>query len=142
MLRPRMLALAAFLVAVLALTACSSPSAQPTWTSAASLTRSTSGDVLASFPIPPGATVVVRNLDSAGLNIVLASITAQNATDFYRQALPIAGYTITRDADVAAGGGATLTGIEFVGHGYKGSIGGAAADPGGQSTIGISILRQ
>jgi hypothetical protein len=149
-LRPRMLTLAAFLVAVVSLTACSAtvggsgstetPAASPGQRGAGSGQESSS-EVLASFPIPPGATVVARNREGDGVNIVLASVTAENATTFYRQALPGAGYSIPPDPELVAGGTAG-TGIEFEGPGYAGSIGGAAPGLGGQTTIGITMIRQ
>jgi hypothetical protein len=138
------------LVAIASLTACSAtvggsgstqgPAASGAQPGAGSR-QETASEVMASFPIPPGATVVARNPDGDGVNIVLTSVTAEKATAFYRQALPGAGYNITRDAEVVAGGTA-VTGIEFVGHGYRGSIGGAAAGLGGQSTIGITMVRE
>jgi hypothetical protein len=136
MIRSRVLGLAAIVVTVLSMTACGA-TARTTGSGAQA-----SGDVIASFPIPPGATVVARNPDSDGVNIVIASVTSQDAAAFYRQALPRAGWTITKDTQVVAGGGVAATGIEFEGHGYRGSIGGAAAGGPDQNTVGISILRQ
>jgi hypothetical protein len=76
---------------------------------------------LGAFPIPRGAQVEDVVYDG-GYGFHLGNVTAAAARGFYATALPAAGYTITRRAS-SSGNGATITAIEFTGHGYQGSVG-------------------
>jgi hypothetical protein len=156
MIRHRITAAVATLVAALFLAACSvgvggSDPETPTATQAPAATQpaggegtgagQASGNVLASFPIPPGATVAARNESADGVSIRLASVSADDVAAFYRQALPQAGYTILSDAQIGTGGGVSVGGLRFEGHGYQGTVGSVAAGLGG-GTVGITIERK
>jgi hypothetical protein len=157
MIRHRITAAVATLVAAVSLAACSvgvggsDPETQPATqapaaTQPAGGSESTGagqapGNVLASFPIPPGATVAARNESADGVSIRLASISADDVAAFYRQALPQAGYTILGDARIGTGGGVSVGGLRFEGHGYQGTVGSVAAGLGG-GTVGITLQRK
>ncbi|MCK9897852.1 hypothetical protein [Frankia sp. AgB32] len=76
-------------------------------------------NVPADFPIPPGAKVKVGASIGSASTVTLTGVTPASTADFYRSALPSAGYKITSDAPA----GATAHAIAFTGHGVTGGIG-------------------
>jgi len=102
---------------------------------------SVGGDI-GSFPIPPGAAVVVDNELSGQYHVAFSGVTASAASSFYTTALPRAGYTITQNS-TWTGDSYTGTAIVFSGHGCTGSIGawsGGLTYGGG--VIGITFVPQ
>jgi hypothetical protein len=72
------------------------------------------------FPIPPGVTIT-GGKDANGVGIVLAGKDPNVVADFYRSALPTAGYEIVNDSSVGVGG-VQVVGMEFRGNGYDGDL--------------------
>ena len=91
----------------------------------------------ADFPIPPGATVT-EGQDADERGIVLRGVAPEAVAEFYRSALPAAGYEITKDSSVGVGGvgGVQVVGLEFTGQGYNGELAVVA------STVAISLEEQ
>lgn len=81
------------------------PSALPT-----DLPLDTNAQLPAGFPVPPGATVgeVVQIGEQTSATIAVPS--AQEAYDFYLDALPGAGYTVDSSQFAAGAGGITISG--------------------------------
>jgi hypothetical protein len=73
------------------------------------------------FPIPPGVTVQVAGEDADEKGIILAGASPDEVAEFYRSALPAAGYQITDDDSVSVGG-AQIVGLNFSGNGYTGEL--------------------
>jgi hypothetical protein len=73
------------------------------------------------FPIPPGVTVQVSAEDTDDTAIVLVGKSPDEVAEFYRTALPTAGYQITDDDSVSVGG-AQIVGLNFSGNGYTGEL--------------------
>lgn len=72
------------------------------------------------FPIPPGVTVTERSTaDTVG--ILLIGEKPEKVIDFYRSALPTAGYQITEDNSVGLGQ-LQVAGLTFTGHDYRGEL--------------------
>lgn len=72
------------------------------------------------FPIPPGVTVTERSTaDTVGM--LLVGEEPEKVIDFYRSALPAAGYRITEDNSVALGQ-LQVAGLTFTGHDYEGEL--------------------
>ena len=113
-------------VAALTLAACSAgitasaTSPAPTGAVAGGTTVSLTGP-LGGFPIPRGAEVLESAVTGSGYAIMLDNVAAKAADTFYSAALPADGYTISQH-ESASGNGASGTGMEFTGHGYKGEI--------------------
>lgn len=73
------------------------------------------------FPIPPGVSVQAKGQDANEIGIVLVGSTPEAIADFYRSALPAAGYQITEDNSVSVGG-RQIVGMHFQGNGYNGEL--------------------
>ncbi|MGH3762581.1 hypothetical protein [Actinophytocola sp.] len=71
------------------------------------------------FPLPSAATVSASDGDTQAF--VLHATDPNAVVAFYRDALPAAGYQITTDKGVIAGG-VDIAGLRFTGHGYSGKI--------------------
>ena len=83
--------------------------------------------VPAGFPIPPGVQIQGGGYQGT-VALQLTGVPAKQVADFYRAELPKAGYKITADDSVSAGG-QDIIHLEFTGNGYKvdvASLGGAA----------------
>jgi hypothetical protein len=70
------------------------------------------------FPIPPGAKVNGGTSNNDQSALTLTGVSTAALANFYRTALPAAGYTITNDNQVAG----LVTAIQFQGHGVTGNI--------------------
>ena len=94
---------------------------------------------IGSFPVPPGAQVLLNSTCDKQIIIELGSVTPAQASSFYTATLPKAGYKVTSNSLLAETG--TLPGsaatIDFTGRGYKGTIA-ALANLGALSSIGPS----
>ncbi|HEU5471241.1 MAG TPA: hypothetical protein VFV67_11355 [Actinophytocola sp.] len=88
------------------------------------------------FPLPPGVTVT-RASNARGIGIVVSGVDTVKAADFYRDALPAAGYKITKDSSVGVGG-VGIVGMTFTGHGFHGEL---AAFAGANNAVMISLDR-
>ncbi|ABW10298.1 conserved hypothetical protein [Parafrankia sp. EAN1pec] len=88
------------------------------------------------FPIPPGATVKVGTTTGSRSTFTMEGVDSDAARAFYRQALPAAGYEITRDVGVAG----IASSIEFRGKGVTGTIG--AAGVGSANAIAVVFQKQ
>jgi hypothetical protein len=86
------------------------------------------------FPIPPGVTIT-GGKDANGAGIVLAGKDPNVVADFYRSALPTAGYEIVNDSSVGVGG-VQVVGMQFRGNGYDGDLAVVS------NTVSISLKKQ
>jgi hypothetical protein len=86
------------------------------------------------FPLPPGARVTEAR-DGGDTGIVLTGVEPGVVAEFYRDALPAAGYRITKDNSIGVGG-VDVIGMSFTGHGYNGEI---AVVSTGSDTVAISL---
>jgi hypothetical protein len=93
------------------------------------------GGTLGTFPIPTGTQVVSNGTNGDQIELVLGGVNPDAMAHFYGIALPQAGYTVQSNTLATVLGVAT-GGIDFTGHGYKGSIG----DLNG--TIGVTLTPQ
>lgn len=88
-------------------------------------TESQASDQLpAGFPVPPGiiGSLYVWN-DAEGVGATCGVSSGTAAYDFYRSALPAAGYTITKVHHLdGSDGGRILKRIDFSGNGYNGTV--------------------
>ncbi|MGH3756366.1 hypothetical protein [Actinophytocola sp.] len=73
------------------------------------------------FPLPPDVTVQVKADTPDETAIVLVGQSPADIADFYRSALPAAGYEITNDQSVNAPG-QTIVDLDFTGQGYDGEV--------------------
>lgn len=90
-----------------------------------------------SFPLPAGVTVTVDGSTGDERGIILRGVNGDTVLDFYRDALPAAGYTVTKDEGVDVGG-ISVTELEFTGHGWDGEI---AIVAGQRNMVAISLER-
>jgi hypothetical protein len=75
------------------------------------------------FPLPRGGAVKEVNDPADGeRGIAITGVNPDEVLDFYRKALPAAGYEITKDKKVGIGG-LDVGGMEFSGNGWAGEIG-------------------
>ncbi|WP_194908779.1 hypothetical protein [Catenulispora rubra] len=116
----------------------------PSLTSIASSSASTTAgsSIVDTFPVPPGANVVQKSSSVGAYHFALSGVTAKVISDFYKTALPQAGYVITENGSWT-GGPYTAVSIAFTGHGYEGHIGAWTGDhTDGNGLIGVSLVPQ
>jgi hypothetical protein len=89
------------------------------------------------FPIPSGATARLGTTEGDRSSITLSGISSARAGDFYTDALPKAGYTITHKSKAPGG---LASAISFNGHGVKGDLGSIGA--GSAQLITILFVKQ
>jgi hypothetical protein len=85
-------------------------------------TRVHVGGQIGSFPIPPQAVMIENSTHKNRIVLVFNSVSPASVSHFYTSALPHEGYTITTNT-LATLNSQAGAGIEFTGHGYKGTIG-------------------
>ncbi len=88
-------------------------------------------NVPAGFPIPPGAKVNGGTAGTSQSTVALTGVSDTAVTNFYRTALPAAGYTITSDNQIPG----LATAMGFRGHGVTGTI-----DAAGVGTANGAII--
>jgi hypothetical protein len=100
-----------------------SPSPHASSTAAGSLAAGSTISVAGygSFPAPAGAQVLENIKDGKETVVFLGSVTPAKAATFYASALPRDGYTIIFN-EMTNQKKTTEHGIQFTGHGYKGTI--------------------
>jgi hypothetical protein len=116
----------------------------PSLTNVASSSANTAAgsSIVDTFPVPPGAKVVQKSGSVGAYHFALSGVTAKVISDFYKTALPQAGYVIT-DNGSWTGGPYTAVSIAFTGHGYEGHIGAWTGDQSdGNGLIGVSLVPQ
>lgn len=117
------------------------PPAQPATPAAASQPGAATGGLPAGFPegfpLPPRYQVQSATDDGRQLAIVLNVQSAQAAYDYYKGALPLAGYQVREEGAPRTGGGLFTGGLSFSGQGQSGRIAFSAAGPTNLVTISL-----
>jgi hypothetical protein len=81
-----------------------------------------------SLPVPPGAQVLANQSCPKQVFVMLGPVKPSQASAFYTQALPRAGYSITSNILTSDPGNGAPDGfleLDFAGHGYTGTMIGA-----------------
>lgn len=96
----------------------------------------------ADFPFPADYTIAATNDDNGALSVILNVPNAKAAYDFYKDALPQAGYQVDDEGAVAVGDIGFAGGLTFSNATYTGHIGGVNFGFTDTQTIGIDLTRR
>lgn len=94
------------------------------------------------FPFPADYTIAAANEEDGAISVIINVPNAKAAYDFYKDALPQAGYQVDDEGVIAVGDIGFAGGLSFSNAIYTGHIGGVNFGFTDTQTIGIDLTRR